>query len=359
MIKKFITILMVASLLITSCSDDSASKNSKGLGQGKGAKAHNKAVPVEIAKPEVGLASSEYVTTSTLSPSSDAKINARTSGVVRELLHEEGDDVKAGEVLLILENEDQELRLKQAKIKLSTAKRDYERLNSMKKKGLVSANDWEVSYNTFQSAKTDLELAKLTLSYTKIVAPFDGRVVWREVDLGGYVSNGALLYRMMSIKPLLLRVHVPANRIEKVAVGQSVSLTIDSISDSDNQRIDAKVSLVSPIVDPATGTVKVTVSLEDYPAGVRPGDFTEIRMITNRRDNAILIPSTSIIEERGQHYVYLDAAGQATRRSIEIGYVLNDKTEVISGLNAEDRVVIKGQRSLNEGNTLKIMKPNP
>ncbi len=344
-------LLLIACIAITSCSDDTASNGRPGKGKGGGGKFKGKPVPVEIAHPKLGTASSVYVTTLTLSASSDAKINARTAGVIRELIHEEGDDVKAGDILLILENDDQRLRLKQAKIQQSSAKREYDRLNKMKSAGAVSANDWEASYNTYQKSNTDLELAKLALSYTKIVAPFDGRVVWREVDLGAYVTNGALLFRMMSIHPLLLKVHVPANRIENVTIGQPVKLSIESISEP----LEATVSLISPIVDPATGTVKVTVSLEDYPVGVRPGDFTEIEMTTNQRQNALLISSMAIIEERGQNYLYLDDGGKATRRKVDVGYVLGEQTEITSGITLSDRVIIKGQRNLNEGNPIKQM----
>ncbi|RLA05783.1 MAG: hypothetical protein DRQ47_00250 [Gammaproteobacteria bacterium] len=331
----------------TACSDDAGKEGNKKAGK----KAQAKAIPVEILSPTIGKASSYYVTTATLSASSDAKINARASGVIRNIYHEEGDDVKAGDVLLLLENDDQKLRLEQAEINLASTKREFNRLNKMKKAGAVSANDWETSNTAYQNAKTSLALAKLALSYTEVAAPFDGRLVWREVDLGAYVASGDLLFRMMSIHPLLLRVHVPANRIEKITVGQTVDLTVDSI----DQSLEAKVSLVSPIVDPDSGTVKVTVRLDHYPEGVRPGDFTEIRMITNSRDNALLLPTVAVIEERGQNYLFIVKDNKASRRNIKVGYALGDKTEILSGIEASDQVVVKGQRNLNEGNSLKII----
>jgi len=343
-----ILLLMVT---MSACSDDSASANKNAAGRGAKAKVANKPIPVEIITPEIGEASSFYVTTATLSASSDAKINARTSGVIRKILHEEGDDVKAGEILLILENDDQKLRLKQAQIKLSSAEREFNRLNKMKKAGAVSANDWEASNNTYLTAKTELELSQLALSYTEVAAPFEGRVVWREVDLGAYVSTGELLFRMMSIHPLLLRVHVPSNRIENITAGQLVTLDVDSIS----EQLQGTVSLISPIVDPSSGTVKVTVRLDNYPAAVRPGDFTEVQMITNSRSNAMLLPSVAIIEERGQNYLYVVDGDKASRRNIEVGYVLGEQTEILSGITVNDNVVVKGQRNLNEGNLLKII----
>jgi membrane fusion protein (multidrug efflux system) len=354
---KSIIALTVFSLIVlgglTACSDDANPKtsgNKVGPNKMSGAKPV-KSIPVEITTAEIGTSASYYVTTATLEPSSDAKINARTSGVVRQIFHEEGDDVSAGAVLLQLEDDDQKLRLKQAQQNFDSAKREFNRLNSMKKAGVVSPNEWEIANNAYLSAGTDKELAELALSYTRISAPFDGRVVWRDVDLGAHVSSGDLLFRLMAIKPLLIRVHVPANRIGRVAKGQNVELIIDSVE----KPLSGVVDLVSPIVDPSTGTIKVTLMLTDYPTAVRPGDFTEIRMITDRRENAMLLPSVAILEERGNHYLFVNEDNKAVRKDIKIGYVIGDKTEVRDGISKNDKVVSKGQRNLNDGNLLEVI----
>lgn len=337
--------------LLSACSDDKKGNSGPSGKRAGGAAKAKKSIPVEVITAEISTAASYYVTTATLEPSSDAKINARTSGVVRKILHEEGDDVKAGAVLLLLEDDDQKLRLKQAQQKLDSAKREFNRLNRMKKSGAVSPIDWEAANNTYLSAATDKELADLALSYTRISAPFDGRIVWRDVDLGAHVANGNLLFRLMAIDPLLIRVHVPANRIGRVAKEQSVELIVDSA----NKPLIGVVNLVSPIVDPSTGTIKVTVQLSEYPEVVRPGDFTEIRMITDKRENAMLLPSVAILEERGKHYLYINEDNKAVRKNIKIGFVIGDKTEVISGIKSDDKVVNKGQRNLNNGNLLEVI----
>jgi membrane fusion protein, multidrug efflux system len=379
---KSLVALFLSALIITGCSDEPSAddkskaqtksaanqsdnkvkgdrKNQANAGRKggkdglKGPTSFAKAIPVELAKPAIGDAASFYVTTATLEPSSDAQVNARISGVVRKILREEGDDVKAGDILLQLEDDEQKLKLEQAEQKLASSKREFERLSRMKKAGVVSPNEWEAANNTYLTAKTDVELAQLALSFTQVAAPFDGRVVWRDVDLGEHVSAGRLLYRVMAIKPLLLRVHVPANRIGYVAKGQLVELIIDSAK----QTLIGTVELVSPIVDPATGTIKVTIELTEYPAQVRPGDFTQVQMITDKRENALLLPSVAIIEERGNHYLYVEQDNKATRKNIEVGFVVGDQTEVISGISADDNVVVKGQRNLNQGNSLQVIEP--
>lgn len=347
-------ILLLGSLvLLTACSEQSA-PNGKPDTKGKG-KRPQKVTPVEVQKPKIGLAASYYVTTATIEPSSDASINARTSGAVRELLHEEGDDVTEGEVLLVLEDDDQKLRLKQAEQKYASSKREYQRLSKMRKAGAVSPTEWEATENAYKVSETDKELAELGLSYTRVAAPFTGRVVWREVDLGEYVAQGALLFRMMAIDPLLIRVYVPANRVGGVTAGQRVTIKVDS----QEETLTGIIQLVSPIVDPNTGTLKVTIQLDDYPKNVRPGDFSEVHMITDQHQGALLVPSTAIIEERGQNFVYVvQQAKQKTKaKKIEVstGFVMATETEIISGLSPDDKVIVKGQRGLNDDVLVEIL----
>ncbi|MCF6194340.1 MAG: efflux RND transporter periplasmic adaptor subunit [Kangiellaceae bacterium] len=338
------TLFFLVSLLLSGCGEDDGKGAGKRSGKFGAGKPPTKVIPVEVTSPQIGLAASFYVTTATLEPSSDAKVNSRTTGVVKQLLHEEGDDVYAGDVLLILDDDDQRLKLKQAKQKFDNAKREFDRLNRMRKTGAVSNLDFDAANNTYQSAITDKEIAELTLSYTRVAAPFDGRVVWRDVDLGAHVAQGDLLFRMMSIKPLLVRVHIPANRLGMVAKGQTVQLIVDSVA----KELVAKVDLVSPIVDPTTGTIKITLRLDDYPLAVRPGDFTEVHMVTDQHQNALLVPSNAIIEERGNHFLYTVSNNKAQRRPVESGFVMSANTEIISGIEKNDLVVIKGQRNLND-----------
>jgi len=350
---KFIVLSLIFSILTVGCSDGEQGARGGGKFKGKG-KPPASAIPVEVVKPSIGLAASYYVTTATLEPSSDAKINSRTTGVVKQILHEEGDDVNAGDILLILEDDDQQLRLKQAKQKLQSTKREFNRLNKMKRTGAVSSTERDSAEIAYQSASTEKELAELTLSYTKVTAPFTGRVVWRAVDLGAHVGQSELLFRMMAINPLLVRVHIPANRLGSVAKGQVVELNIDSVAGKTN----AIVELVSPIVDPSTGTIKITLRLDQYPSSVRPGDFTEVHMVTDQHKNAILVPSISIIEERGKNFLYTVVDGKAQRQSVTVGFIMTDQTEIVEGVSSTDDVVFKGQRNLNDGIKVEVLSEN-
>lgn len=312
----------------------------------------SKAIPVAVSKVTVGEAVNRYITTAALEAENHARILSRSVGAIREILVEEGDLVETNQVLLRLENDDQMLRLKQAEIKLSQLRQEYDRRVKMKSLGVLAAQEFEDIQNQLETATAEKEVAQLNLSYTEVRAPFSGHIVRRLVDHGANVQSGSELFEIMDIDPLLVRAHVPANRIGNIAVGQEVITYLDSADIT----LEGKISLVSPIVDPVSGTVKITTEIRQYPAGTRPGDFAEVRFVTARREDAMLVPSIAVFEEQGQNILYVVENGKSAKRQVKVGFTDSGMTEILEGLGLEDLVVSKGQRNLRDGVDVDILE---
>jgi membrane fusion protein (multidrug efflux system) len=260
-----------------------------------------------------------------------------------------------GEVLLLLEDDEARVRVRQAEANLRKARSEYERGIEMREAELLSAEEFERLENELHLREADLDLAQLELSYTRVSSPLAGRIVRRLVDLGANVSPGTPLFEVMDVEPLLARVHIPAKRMGFVRVGQSVEIRLEG----GEEPLEGDVSLVSPIVDPATGTVKVTVEIRDYPPGTRPGDFARVRIVTDRHEGAVLVPSRAIFEEQGESVLYVVEEDQAVRRVVRPGYVDEDRTEILEGVRPGELVVVKGQRQLREGARVEILEGPP
>jgi len=312
-------------------------------------------VPVAVDRVRTGTASSYYTTTATLEAESHAEIASRTTGVVREILREEGDLVPAGATLLVLEDDEAKLRVQQAEANYDLALADYDRRAAMKESGLLSDGDYETTKSNLKVRESELGLARVALSHTRIEAPFEGRVVRRLVDLGANVTPGTPLFEMMDVTPLLVRVHIPAKRMGVVAEGQSMEVRLDSTGEV----LTGVVSLVSPIVDATTGTVKVTAEIHDYPEETRPGDFAEVKIVTARHENAMLVPSLAVFEEQGENVLYVAEDGKAVRRVVEPGFVDGNDTEIESGLEPGELVIVKGQRQLRPDGGIEILEGPP
>jgi membrane fusion protein (multidrug efflux system) len=333
-----------------------------GSGEGeaapRGANGSNGARPtvaVGIEPAVIGRASSYYTATATLEAESHAQILARTTGVARELLREEGDAIAADETLLLLEDDEARLRVAQAEANLKTARAEHDRAEQMEKSGLLSAGEFETNVNALRVREAELELAKLQLSYTRVRSPIEGRVVRRFVDLGANVVPGMPLFEVMDVTPLLARVHIPAKRMGFIATGQTMEVRLEGTAEP----LTAAVSLVSPIVDPATGTVKVTAEVRQYPTGTRAGDFAEVRIVTASHDQTILVPSRAVFEEQGKDILYVVESGKAVRRVVETGFIDGDLTEILDGVAERDLVVVKGQRQLQDGSGVEVLEGPP
>lgn len=334
-------LLMLATSV--ACTQETPAQAANGAGAGK--KQEAKPTPVAVTSVTVGDAQSIYTTTTTIQPEFNAEILSRTTGAVRALHTEEGDVVEAGQLLLTIDDQDQQMALKQAELNLAHLQTEFKRREKMQKAGILSPQEFEDIQNRIETAEADVDAAKLTLAYTRVRAPFSGRIMRRLVDLGANVSPGVALFQIMDVDPMLVRVWVPANRLGRVAAGQKIWLK----RDADGAQLQAVTHLVSPMVDQTTGTVKITARVTSGPLDLRPGDFVEARVVTELRENALLVPSVAVFEEQGETVIYTVNDGKAERRVVSVGFVESGKTEILEGVDADTRIVVKGQRNLRDG----------
>jgi RND family efflux transporter MFP subunit len=309
-------------------------------------------VPVAVSTAATGPIASYYTATATLAAEREADILARASGVVQKLKVEEGDVVSEGQTLLVIDNAEYQYRLEQAQADRADLQARYDRLTSMKDKELVSTEEYETVTNDLAAAKAAEGMAALNLSYTKVTAPFAGRVVTRRVNEGQTVNVGTSLFVLSDFNPLLARVHVPSKEFNQLRPDQPVDLVLES----SGTQLRGRIKLVSPTIDPSSGTIKVTVEINKYPEGVRPGDFAQVKIVTEQRNNSTLVPKIALVNDRGEQVLFISQADTTCeRRVVEVGFQDDSNAEIMKGLNVGERVVVKGQRSLKHGSAIKVI----
>ncbi len=298
-----------------------------------------------------GAIASYYNATATLEAEKEAEILARVEGVIRTLYCEEGDLVQAGAPLLQIDNDEYRLRLQQAEANSANLRSRFERVDKMLAEELGTEEEFQTAKSELATAEAEEGMARLNVSYTTVTAPFKGKVTTRLVDVGQNVSAGTPLFVLADFDPLLARVHVPSKEFRKLKADQVVTLILDS----NQQRLQGRITLISPVIDPTSGTIKITVEIPDYPPNTRPGDFAKVQIVTEKRHDTLLVPKISVLSDKGEDVVYVAAAGTAERRVVEVGFMDNDQAEILSGVEVGEQVVVKGQRSLKHGDPLKIL----
>lgn len=308
-------------------------------------------IPITTRPATQGDISSYYKTNATLEVDKDADIVSRVSGLVKTIAVEEGDAVEAGAVLLEIENDEYKHRVTLASAKTQNLKSKRDRLKALTD-DLVSAQERETAETDYNTAVAEMELAKLSLSYTTVRAPFAGKIVQRMVDPGQKVGSDTPVFHLSDFRSLLAKVYVPSKEFKNLKIDQGVNLVLDS----SKEVMKGRIKLVSPIIDPATGTIKITVEVSDYPANTRPGDFSEVQVITDTHPNVVLVPRFAVITDHDEQVVFIATEDDtAERRPVEIGYTDDDHAEITSGIKVGERVVVKGQRRLENGTILKIL----
>ena len=309
-------------------------------------------VPVETSAPVRGDVYAMYTGTAPIEAYAEADVIAKVAGEVRELLVEEGEQVSKGQVLARLDGERLRLELNESQAKLRKLQRDYERNIDLKAKGLISDGDFEKIKYEMEALEAAFNLASLELDYTQIRAPIEGVVAERFVKLGNTISEGDALFKVTSLDPLVAYLHVPEREYRHISPGQPVGIEIDALAD---ETIVAAVSRVSPIVDPQTGTFKITVEIVDKTRRIKPGMFGRIGVIYDVHENALQIPRSAIIEDQGAASVFVIDGDRATRRPVSTGFSNRGMVEITNGLQDGEQVVTVGQGSLKQDSRVTVI----
>lgn len=312
---------------------------------GGGGERPTAAVPVEVQPVERRRISSYIETNGALEAENEVDVVARVSAPIVELGAEEGVAVRRGDLLARLDPTEFEAQLEISRVALAEAEQAYDRAKTLKAENLISTEAFEQAQATFESARAQFESSRIQLGYTRIAAPFSGTIVQRYVDLAQQVSANTPLFRLSDFTPLLCPIQVPERDLSELSVGQSAFLTVEAWPD---RRFDARVLRISPVVDAATGTIKVTLEV-DGAGKLRPGMFASVFIETATRDDALVIPKNALALDSVEDAVYVAADGVASRRRLELGFEEGDFVEVLSGLSAGEPVVTVGQDGLSEG----------
>jgi len=300
-------------------------------------------VPVETARPERGDVVAVYSGTAPIEAFAEADVIAKVEGEIREILVEEGDAVTEGQVLARLDGDRLRLELSESRAQLQKMERDFKRNEELSEKGLLSEGDFEKLQYDLEALRASYKLASLELDYTQIRAPIDGVISQRFARIGNTIKVGDPVFRVTGMDPLVAYLHVPEREFRNIAPGQPVDIAIDALG---NERVQAKVSRVGTIVDPDTGTFKITIEISDPEQPIKPGMFGRMSIIFDRHENVLKVPRSVLIEGTDGMHVFVVEDDVAIRRPVETGYSANGFVEITSGLDDDDDVVVVGQVGL-------------
>jgi len=295
------------------------------------------AVPVEITRVKKSNIEIFLVNNCTLEPEKQVDVVAKTSGIVNNIVVEEGDYVKTEETLAELDPEELLLALSEAEIKKDNTERIYKRSLDNFKDNIISKEDFEDKKFQYESALIEFEKEQLEFKYATIKSPIDGVVINRNIEVGYNLEKNQVAFKIADFDPILAKIYVPEKELNKIEEGQSAKIISES---SPEIEFMGNVKMISPVVDPESGTIKVTLEVLGLTAGVlMPGMFVSVYTIVDQHQDALVIPKNALILEAEADEVFV----------VKDFIVINTDPAKLEELDIDNTVVCKQKGYVEKG----------
>ena len=254
--------------------------------------------------------------------------------------------------MLSLEAKEYELAEQRAQVEYQQQLANYKRLEAMHDKKLLSDDEFEKAKFTMQGARIQWDEAKLNLDYTQIKSPISGRVGERLTKRGARIQPTDKLFSVVDNSQVIAVVYVPEKHLNKLKIGQEALIYSENLKD---KKFDGWIKRISPVVDPASGTFKVTVGVRNLNNALRPGMFVNVEIITETHNDVVLIPKTAIVYENEYMNIFVVRDSVAHKIRIEPGYEDNEKIESMKDVEEGEQIIVIGQAGMKDKTRVNVV----
>lgn len=258
-------------------------------------------IPVQVEVPLRSNISAYFETTARVQAENRVDVVSKGMGLCLAVNAEEGDLVKAGEVLAELDKEELETQIRQTRVNVEKSKTALEIAEKSLQEGIGSKVERDNARFAYDAALATLQAQDVQLKNQTIVAPINGVVTRRNIQKGMLVSTGMPAFSVVDPASYFLPINPPEKELTRLSVGQQAKVTIDSCQ---SQEFVATVRRINPSVDPLSGTVKVTLDFDDSARPcLREAAFARVRLVMETHEGALLVPKDSVLEENARKYL--------------------------------------------------------
>ena len=296
------------------------------------------------------------------------ELSLENAGTVKALHFESGQQVKAGQLLLELDSEQEIALLGTAQADLGLAKVDFGRGSQLVGSQAISRGEYDRLRAQFQRNQAVVDQLKASLAKKSIRAPFSGTIGIRQVDIGDYLASGTVLATLQDISSLYVDFNVPEQALPRLSLGQQAQVQVAAYPD---QRFPATLSAINPKVEESTRNLLVRATLANPEGKLLPGMFASLQVLLPDPRPQVVVPESAVTYTLYGNSVYVAAHKQAEdgqaqqdgedepplvadRRTVETGERRDGLVVILKGLKPGEQVVIAGQLKLTQGAAIRI-----
>ena len=343
-------LLLTSSLLLNGCGQAGASNDTEQKAE--------VVARIPVATRSVGSSSitSSFKTTATLEAIAETDVVSKANGLIEEILVEEGDYVKRGQLLARVRDNEYRIHAAQAQAELSSIQQELKRVKDMASRDMISADAYDKLRFQAELLQARYDMAALNLAETEIRAPISGFIAKRHVKLGNLVKQyeSNKLFHIVASEALQGNVYLPERELQNIAVGQTAQLRVSAYP---NSIIEATVDRISPVVDTQSGTFRVVLTVNNADNRLKPGMFAHVNLNYATRNDTITVPRYAVLSLDNQYSVFtVDSNGVAHKVDVKIGFEDEQRIEILEGIARGDQIVISGQANLKDAALVEVIR---
>lgn len=286
-------------------------------------------------------------------PNMELKILAEVRGKVENLAVEEGDFVKKGDLIAQIDKRDYENALSSASASYSLASKNFDRVKELHEKELVSRAELDSAQAELQRLESTVKSAKLNLTRCSIKAPFDGTINKLDAKEGLLLNAGELVAVILDISSVKVSVGIPESDVDAVKKLKTFDVSIDAL---DGKTVKGRKVFLSKSPDSRARLYELQLTVNNPGEEILPGMFARVDIVKESVADGVSVPLYAVVNRDNENFVFVEKEGTAQARLVELGIVEGWLIQISKGLEPGERVIVVGQRSLDEGQGLNVAR---
>lgn len=311
--------------------------------------------PVEIAQAELRTAARSVTVAGTVEPLRTIGINSQLSGALTSVYVEEGDAVRAGQVLARMDSRELQAQLAAAEAELEVARRAAERARRLHEQQIITTAEYERDEAAYRAAQATRDQLRTRVGYATVRAPITGVILQKLAEAGDIISGQARLFTIADLSLMVVRVPISELDVAGLDQGDMADVTFDALP---GRAVRGTIRRIFPSADTLTRLVPVEIALSGAAArDVRAGFLARVTLRLDPREGVLMVPAGALVENARGPAVFVVSASRASLRQVQRGGTYQGSVEIVDGLAPGDTVVVAGSATLRDGTTVRIVNP--
>lgn len=311
---------------------------------------------VTLTKPVLKSFSDEITGSGLLSSKAELKLAFKTGGLIKRIYVQEGQYVKAGQLLAELDMSEIEAGVNQAKLGLQKAERDLEKVKGLYEDELVTKSNLQDATTGYEVAKEQFNAATYNQKLSRIYAPQAGRILMKIAEQGELITPFApAMILGTGTSSFNVNIGLADKDIVKLKPGDKAIVQLDAYPD---EQFPATVSQIAQTVNPATGTYEVELSLNSQGKKLISGFVAKATIFPASEKSGLFLPLAAVVGADGSSAsVFVLQGKQVEKRPVKLGELIGEQVLIADGVSEEDQIVLRGANFLSDGETVNVAKP--